>query len=447
MEREKIDELIGLLSEKRFKELKDELITYNEADIAIFFESIDSLKAVAVFRLLPKDIAAETFSFFSVEMQNHMIESMTNIEITEIVDRLYIDDAVDMLEELPANVVSRVMANISGKKRSIINQYLQYPKDSAGSIMTAEYLNVTLEDTVGKAIQMIRDLGMTRESIYSVYITDEKMFLEGFVSVRSLLLNEDDVKLKELIEEDVIYVRTDDDQEYVARQFAKYGFLALPVVDKEGRLVGLVTVDDAIDVLEEEATEDFEKMAAMTPSEKPYLKTSVFALAKNRLTWLLFLMLSASFTGLIINSYEHFLLGISGISAFVPMLTGSGGNAGAQASTVEIRSMAIGEVDLHDYPKVLVKEIGVGFIVGAGLAIVNFIRVIIFHPGQYMVSLTVSLALMATIIISKLVGCTLPMVAKKLNLDPTIMAAPLLTTVVDSMSLLVYVYFVKSILY
>ena len=446
MERVFFDELLDLLKQKKLRELKEELVTFNEADIAIFIEEIEEVEAVAVFRILPKTIAAETFAYFSPEMQNHIIGAITNVELTEIVDKLYIDDVVDMLEELPANVVKKVMMNVPSERREIINQYLQYPEDSAGSIMTAEYIDIKMKNTVGSAINLIRKKGLDSESIYTVYITGIHRKLIGFVSVRTLLVNDDDTKIEDLIEEDVIYVNTTDDQEFVARQFAKYGFLSLPVVDNERRLVGIVTIDDAVEVLEEEATEDFELMAAMTPSEKPYLKTSIFDIAKNRFTWLVVLMLSATITGFIIDKFEGMLVAISGAMAFVPMLTGAGGNAGAQSSTMIIRGLSIGEVDINDYKKIFLKELGVSVIVGIALAIVNFIRIYIFRPNDGMLALTVSLSLFVTIMIAKSVGGLLPLGAKKLNLDPAIMASPLITTIVDTLSLLVYFFFVKSIL-
>lgn len=446
MEKVFFDELIDLLKQKKLRELKEELVTFNEADIAIFIEEIEEVEAVAVFRILPKNVAAETFAYFSPEMQNHIISAITNVELTEIVDKLYIDDVVDMLEELPANVVKKVMMNVPSQRREIINQYLQYPEDSAGSIMTAEFIDIKMKNTVGSAINLIRKKGINSESIYTVYITDVHRKLIGFVSVRTLLVNHDDTKIEDLIEEDVIFVNTTDDQEFVARQFAKYGFLSLPVVDNERRLVGIVTIDDAVEVLEEEATEDFELMAAMTPSEKPYLKSSIFDIAKNRFTWLVVLMLSATITGFIIDKFEGMLVAVSGAMAFVPMLTGAGGNAGAQSSTMIIRGLSIGEVEISDYKKIFLKELGVSVIVGIALSIVNFIRIYAFRPNEAMLALTVSLSLFVTIMIAKSVGGLLPLGAKKLNLDPAIMASPLITTIVDTLSLLVYFFFVKSIL-
>lgn len=446
MKREEFKMLSELFEEKKLRELKEELITFNEADIAIFIEELDPLEAITVFRILPKDIAAETFSYFSSEMQNHIIDAMTNVELTEIVDKLYIDDIVDMLEELPAVVVSKIMKNIPHTKRGVVNQFLKYPKDSAGSIMTAEYIDVKMEATVGDAIAKIRRKGISSESIYTVYIINEKRTLEGFVSVRTLLMNPDDKLIKDLIEEDVIYVYTTDDKEDVARKIKKYGFLSLPVVDHEKRLVGIVTIDDAVDVLEEEATEDFEKMAAMAPSDKPYLKTSIFTIAKNRFAWLLILMLSATLTGAIIDKYEPILYAVVGLISFVPMLTDSGGNAGSQSSTMVIRSLALGEITTNDYMQVFFKELGVSLIVGFVMALINFLRIYLLGIGTPMVAFTVSLTLMATIIMAKVIGGLLPIVAEKIKIDPTLMAAPLISTIVDSLSLLVYCAFVKVFL-
>lgn len=440
------DELMELLREKKLRKLKDELITFNEADIALFIEDLSDLEAVAVFRILPKNIAAETFAYFSREVQNNIIGSMTNTEITEIVDDLYIDDVVDMLEELPANVVKKIMKNVPTERRCIINQYLQYPEYSAGSIMTAEFIDIKMKNTVGTAIKHIRNKALDSESVYTLYITDTWRRLVGFVSVRTLLVNDDNTKLEDLIEEDVIYVTTTDDQEYVARQFAKYGFLSLPVVDQEKRLVGIVTIDDAVDVLDEEATEDFEKMAAMAPSDKPYIKSSIWELSKNRLTWLVFLMLSGTISGMILLKFEGALEALSGAAAFIPMLMGAGGNAGSQSSTMIIRGLSIGEIETKDYIKVFFKEFGVAVLVGIALAIVNFVRIIIIKPGQTMLAFTVSLSLVFTIMIAKSVGGLLPLAAKKLNLDPALMAAPLITTIVDALALLVYFFFVETIL-
>lgn len=436
--------LLDLFEKKNMKLLRDELITYNEADIADFLEEMGPIERLAIFRVLPKDIASEVFAFLEFEAQESLLGDMTNVELTEIVDKLYIDDMVDMLEELPATIVKKVMKGVRPERRNIINQYLQYPEDSAGSIMTAEFIDVKKSMTVGQALERIRTRANS-ETIYTLYITDAQRKLLGFLSARSILLNKNDVVIEDLMEEDVIFVHTSDDQEEVAAIFAKYDFLALPVVDNEQRLVGVVTVDDVIDVIKEETTEDIERMAAIAPSDKPYLKSSIFELAKNRFVWLIVLLLTATVTGAIINKFEDTLTAVTGVIAFLPMLTGAGGNAGSQASTMVIRGLSLDEIDISDYYKVFLKELGVSVLVGIGLSVVNFFR-IYFMEGNPKIAATVSLSLIFTIVIAKSTGGLLPIVAKKLNLDPTVMAAPLIATIVDTLSLLIYVFFVSLIL-
>lgn len=445
MNDKKLKELLHLLESKRIKELRDELLKFEQADIADFLEKMGKIESLAIFRILPKDIAAEVFAHFDVDDQERLLNAMTNVELTDIVDKLYIDDVVDMLEELPASVIKKVMREINPEKRKIINQYLQYPEESAGSIMTAEFIDIKKSMKVGEAIQKIRTKGMTSETIYTLYITDAKRRLEGFISIRTLLMNEEDVIIEDLMEEDVIFVHTTDDQEDVAKLFSKYGFLAIPVVDNEQRLVGIVTVDDAVDVMMEEATEDFELMSAMTPSERPYLKSSAFEIAKNRFSWLLILLITATFTGFILTRYEDMLTAVTGIIAFVPMLTGAGGNAGAQSSTMIIRGLALGEIEIKDYGKIFTKELGAGILIGIGLSSINFLRIWIFG-GQPLVALAVSASLFFTIILAKSIGGLLPIGAQALKLDPAVMAAPLITTIVDTVSLLIYVFFVSILL-
>ncbi|MFM1581930.1 magnesium transporter [Helcococcus bovis] len=445
MEKDNREFLLNLLKEKNAKQLREELMKYNEADIAEFIEEIDEVQTLAVFRILPKDIASEVFAYFDPDMKLYLLNLMTNVELTEIVDDLYIDDFVDMLEELPANIVKRVMKDINPEKRNIINQYLQYPEESAGSIMTAEFIDIKKSMTVGQTLERIRKVGMKSETVYTLYITDESRKLEGYLSIRTILKNDESVVVETLMEEDVIYANTFDDQEDIAKLFKKYGFLAIPVVDNEKRLVGVVTFDDAVDVMQEESTEDFELMAAMTPSEKPYLKSSVLEIAKNRFVWLIILLLTATITGSIISKYEQILTAVTGVIAFLPMIIGTGGNAGSQSSTIVIRGLSIGEIEIKDYPRVFVKELGVSLIVGIGLALFNYIRIIIFG-GSADIALTVSLTLVFTILIAKSVGGLLPIIAQKLNMDPAVMAAPLITTIVDTLSLIIYVIFVSLIL-
>lgn len=445
MENNNLNILLDLLKNKKMGILREELLKFNEADIAEFLEDIDDVETLAVFRILPKDIAAEVFAYFDSDMQLNILNLMTNSELTEIVDKLYIDDFVDMIEELPANVVKKVMKEVSSEKRNLVNQYLQYPEDSAGSIMTAEYIDIKKSMSVGQVLEKIRRVGMKSETIYTLYITDNKRKLEGYLSIRTILMSSEEKLVSELMQEDVIFVNTFDDQEDVAKLFSKYGFLALPVVDNEKRLVGVVTFDDAVDVMQEESTEDFEIMAAMTPSEKPYLKSSILEISKNRFVWLIILLLTATITGSIITKFEQMLTAVSGVIAFLPMIIGTGGNAGAQSSTIVIRGLSLGEIEIEDYIKVFFKELGVSLIVGFGLSVFNYLRMIIFGSSKEM-ALTVSLTLIFTIIIAKTVGGLLPIGAQKLKLDPAVMAAPLITTVVDTLSLIIYIVFVSIIL-
>lgn len=445
MEREKIDFLLNLLLEKKGKELREELLKFNEADIAEFIEEIDEVETLAVFRLLPKDVAVDVFAEFDSDKQGELLNLMTNIELTEIVDNLYIDDFVDMLEELPANIVKKIMKDVDPEKRNIINQYLQYPEDSAGSIMTAEFIDIKKHMTVGQALNKIRRVGMNSETVFTIYITDASRRLEGYLSIRALLVNDEDKTIESLMDEDVIFVHTHDDQEVVAKIFSRYGFLALPVVDNESRLVGVVTFDDAVDVIQEENTEDFELMAAMAPSEKPYMKSSAWEIAKNRFGWLIVLLLTAILTSSIITKYEEILTSFTGVIAFLPMIIGTGGNAGSQSSTIIIRGLSLGEIKISDYYRVIIKELGVSMIVGLGLAIVNYFRIVLFG-GSSSMALTISLTLFFTIMLAKTVGGILPIIAEKLKMDPAIMAAPLITTIVDTLSLMIYVVFVSIIL-
>ena len=430
--------LFDLVSRKQFRQLKDELCEMNEFDIASFLEELDSEKQIIIFRMLPKELASDVFACLEVETQEHIINSITDKELAYIIEELYVDDAVDMLEELPATVVKRVLQNAAPSTRLQINEFLKYPENSAGSIMTAEYIGLKKSMTVQEAFAYIRKHGYDKETIYTCYVMDAKRMLEGVVTVKALLMTDYEVKIEDIMDTNVIKAVTTDDKEEIADLFNKYDLLSLPVVDHENRLVGIVTIDDAVDVMEEEATEDFEKMAAMLPSEKPYLKTSVVELAKNRITWLLVLMLSSMLTGGILTKYEKAFEVMPLLVSFVPMLTDTGGNAGSQSSTMIIRGMTIGEIASSDIFKVVWKETRVSFIVGLILGLVNFIRLIIQYPGQPLVALTVVLALFATVFLAKVIGGILPILAKRLKLDPAIMAAPLITTIVDAVSLVIY---------
>ena len=430
--------LFDLVSRKQFRQLKDELCDMNEFDIASFLEELDSEKQIIVFRMLPKELASDVFACFEIETQSHIINSITDKELAYIIEELYVDDAVDMLEELPATVVKRVLQNAAPSTRLQINEFLKYPENSAGSIMTAEYIGLKKNMTVQEAFAYIRKHGYDKETIYTCYVMDAKRMLEGVVTVKDLLMNDYEVKIEDIMDTNVIKAVTTDDKEEIADLFNKYDLLSLPVVDHENRLVGIVTIDDAVDVMEEEATEDFEKMAAMLPSEKPYLKTGVLELAKNRITWLLVLMISSMLTGGILTKYEKAFEALPLLVSFVPMLTDTGGNAGSQSSTMIIRGMTIGEIASSDILKVIWKETRVSVIVGLILGAVNFIRLIFQYPGQPLVALTVVLALFATVLVAKVIGGMLPIIAKRLKLDPAIMAAPLITTIVDAVSLVIY---------
>ncbi len=430
--------LLQLAEEKKFRQLKDIMMEMNEVDIAAFMEELDPEKTVVVFRILPKELATDVFACLPVEKQQHIITSITDREVGTIIEDLYVDDAVDMLEELPAIIVKRVLQNAKPETRALINQFLKYPDNSAGSIMTAEYVGLKKGMTVKQAFDYIRRHGVDKETIYTCYVMNETRYLEGVVTVRDLLMNDYETVIGDIMDTHVIKAVTTDDQEEVADCFQKYGLLNLPVVDHENRLVGIVTVDDIVDVIEQEATEDFEKMAAMSPSEKPYLKTGVFQLARNRIFWLLVLMISSMITGGILAKYEDAFAILPLLVTFIPMLTDTGGNAGSQSSTLIIRGMAVGEIEPSDFLKVMWKELRVGAIVGVMLGAVNFVRLVLMYPGQMMMCLTVVLSLFATVLLAKTIGCILPLAAKVLRLDPAIMAAPLITTIVDAFSLVIY---------
>lgn len=430
--------LTELLESRQFRKLRETMAEMNEVDIAEFIEEQEPEKKVLVYRMLPKELAADVFSFLEVEDQEHIINSITDYELGKIVEDLYVDDAVDMLEELPAIVVKRVLQNATPQTRALINQFLQYPENSAGSIMTAEYIGLKRNMTVEQAFAYIRENGVDKETIYTCFVTDSKRRLQGVVTVKDLLMNPYNTIIKDIMDENIIYAVTTDDREAVVETFNKYDLLCLPVVDHEDRLVGIVTVDDAVEVMEQEATEDFEKMAAMLPSEKPYLKTGVLELAKNRIPWLIILMFTSMLTGAILVNYENALQVVPLLVSFVPMLMDTSGNCGNQSSTMIIRGMAVGDIELRDILRVMWKEFRVGIICGVVLAAANFVRLMLQYPGQTMMCLTVVLSLVLTVILAKTVGCVLPMLAKRLRLDPAIMAAPLITTIVDACSLVIY---------
>ena len=437
-EEERNEALLELVRSKKFRTLRQVLSEMNEVDVAAFIEELDPEKTVVVFRMLPKELASDVFACLELDKQQHIVSSITDKELTNIIEDLSVDDAVDMVEELPANIVKRVLQNATPETRSQINEFLKYPENSAGSIMTAEYIGLRKTMTVEDAFAYIRQHGVDKETIYTCYVMDNKRTLEGVVTVKDLLMNPYETLIEDIMDTRIIKARTTDDREDVVDLFNKYDLTTLPVVDTEDRLVGIITVDDAVDVMEEEATEDFEKMAAMMPSEKPYLKTGVFEMAKHRILWLMILMISATVTGGILAKYEEAFAMLPILVTFVPQLMDTGGNAGSQASTMIIRGMAVGDIDLGDVAKVLWKEIRVGFVCGLTLAAINLVRILIFNPGQFKVALVVVFSMFVTVIIAKCIGCLLPMTAQRLGIDPAIMASPLITTLVDAVSLTVY---------
>ena len=430
------DIFIKLLAQREFKAVRSILDVMNEVDIASLLSTLSDKELALAFRLIPKDKAAEVFSNMDTSMQTYLVTMFTEKELKELLDDLYMDDTVDMLEELPANLVKRILATVSASDRSMINQLLNYPEDSAGSIMPTEYVDLREEMTVGQAMAHIKKTGIHKETIYTCYITERRK-LVGIVSAKDLMTTDDDVPIKDLMETEIISVYTHADQEQVAQLFTKYDLLALPVIDQDGRMVGIVTFDDAMDVMVDEATEDITKMAAINPSEKTYFETSVLQHAKNRIPWLLILMFTSIITGTIITRYENAFAAIPLLVSFIPMLMDTGGNCGSQSATLIIRGIALDEIRFTDLFKVMFKEFRISLIVGAFLAVANGVRIFIqYHnPG---LAVVIACSLMGTVIMAKLVGCILPLLAKKVNLDPAIMASPLITTLVDTFSILIY---------
>ncbi len=427
------------LKQGAYLALRNALNEQNPADVAEFLEELPAEKQLFLFRLLTKDIAAEAFSYLDNDTQEMLFTSITDNEVRNIVDNMYLDDTVDFLEEAPANLVNKVLRNTDNKTRQLINRFLHYPENSAGSLMTVEYVYLYKEMTAKRAMEIIRHTGLDKETIYTCYVIDDKKHLVGVLPLRTLLLAEESITIDTLMEEDVISVATLDDQEEAAHLFRKYNFMALPVVDGENRLVGIITVDDIVDVIDEETTEDMEKMAALLPSDEEYLKTPVVKLAKNRIVWLCILMVSGTLSSFIIGMYQGILDEAVVLSTFIPILTGTGGNAGSQASAMIIRGMALGEVRPKDIFRVLGKEVQVGLICGALLAALNFCKQTIFSPStDIMVDLTVSVSMGLVVVVAKAMGCMLPIFAKVCRLDPAIMAGPLITTVVDAVALLIF---------
>ena len=432
------EKVLELIEEKKFSLLKEELNEMIPVDIAELIDELDKKNSIIVFRLLSKDHAAEVFSYLSSAQQKDIVGAIHETKLKEILEELYFDDMIDFLEEMPANVVKKILKVSTEEERKLINQFLNYPETSAGSLMTIEYVDLKKEMSVKEALAHIRKTGLDKETIYTCYVLNEKRKLEGIVSLRKLVLMDDELLISDIMNEDVITTQTLDDQEEIASLFKKYDLITLPVVDKESRLVGIITIDDIVDVIEQENTEDFQKMAAMEPTDEEYLESGIFSLARKRIMWLLILMVSATFTGAIISKFEDVLSTVVILATFIPMLMDTAGNAGSQSSTLVIRGMALGEIEIADYLKVFWKELRVSGLVGLGLGIINFIRMLILTAAGIKIAFTVSFTLIITIVLAKVVGGTLPIAAKKFKLDPAIMAGPLITTIVDALALVVY---------
>lgn len=430
--------IMNLVKENKYAEVKTYLMQMNVVDIAQFLEDLEVEQMLVLFRLLPKEIAADVFAYMSYEQQEYIIEAITDSEISSIVNDLFLDDTVDLLEEMPSNIVKKILKNTNKETRESINQLLKYPENSAGSLMTIEYVDLKKEMSVAQAIGHIKKTGLDKETINTCYVIDGNRKLEGIVSLRKLILHESEVLIKDMMNTKIIAIDTGMDQEEIADLFKKYDLLAMPVVDKENRLVGIITIDDIVDIIEQENTEDMQKMAAMQPSEEEYLKTNVFTLAKHRVIWLLVLMISATFTGNIIKQFEEVIQSVVVLAAFIPMLMDTGGNAGSQSATLVIRGIALNEIELGDIFKVLWKEFRVSVIVGLILSVVNFLRIYFFEKTDLKISITVCVSLFFTVVLAKIVGGVLPIIAKRLKLDPAIMASPLITTIVDAVALFTY---------
>jgi len=433
-----VNEILELLEGKQYTVLRQRLSEMNEADVAAILEELKEQEMLKVFRILPKDIAADVFSYMEVDSQQYIITSLSEKDAAGIIDNLMADDATDLLEEMPANIVKKLLAAASPDTRRDINNLLRYPEDSAGSIMTVEFVDLKENLTVEQAIQRIRNVGVDSETINICYVLDSRRTLLGTVALRYLLLSQPDEIIGDIMNENVISLTTLMDQEEVAHQFKKYDFTSMPVVDNENRLVGIITVDDVVDIMEQEAQEDIEKMAAIVPTDKPYMRMGVFETWKVRIPWLMLLMLSATFTGMIISSFEEALSVYVILTAFIPMLMGTAGNAGGQSSVTIIRGLSLEELEFGDMPKVMLKEFNVSLLCGLTLAVANFVKLLVFDKTGVPVALVVSLTLLAVVVIAKLVGCTLPMFAKKIGFDPAVMASPFITTIVDAISLLIY---------
>lgn len=440
------EKILELLEGRGFSQAAALLKDMNPADVAQVLGELPEQKMPVAFRLCPKELAADAFAYMPPDAQEILVRGFSDKELEEVMEQLFVDDAVDMLEEMPANVIKRVLRHVDADTRKMINQMLNYPKDSAGSIMTMEYVDLKRSMTVEQAFQRIRRTGVEKETIYTCYVTDSRRKLLGIVTVKDLLLAQNDQILRDIMETNVKFVHTHTDQEEAARQLSRYDFLALPVVDGEQRLVGIVTVDDAMDVIQEEATEDIEKMAAMAPSDRPYMRTGIWETWRHRVPWLLFLMISATFTSGIISAYEGALAASVVLTGFIPMLMDTGGNSGGQSSATIIRGLSLGEIQYRDVPRVLLKECAVALLNGGTLAVANFAKLMLFDRVGLLVSAVVCTTLLAVVLAANLVGSSLPVLAKRLGFDPAVMASPLITTIVDAIALTVYFNIAKLIL-
>jgi len=444
-----LEQIAELCTNGEISALRELLCELNVVDVAQLFEELESKHRLRSFRVLPKDVSAEVFAYLEAETQAELVRSITDSELERLLDEMFLDDTVDFLEEVPASVVTRVLAHSDPETRKLINKFLNYPDDCAGSLMTIEMVHLRTSLTAAEAIEKIRKTGVDKETVYTCYCIDKEHHLLGSIPLLSLLLCDKDTLVGDIMEEDaqLISVNTHDDREYVADIVKKYDLLSVPVVDRENRLVGIITVDDIVDVIEEETTEDFEKMALLAPSDDEYLKTGVFKLSKNRILWLLILMISGTFTGKIIEGYEELLAGFIALTASMPMLMGTGGNAGSQVSTLIIRGLAVGEIEIKDYFKIIFKELRVATICGAVLAVANILRMYLFSPGAtFDEIIVVSLAMLCAIIVAKLIGCSLPIFAKIVKLDPALMAGPMIATLVDIVTLVIYFGLAKAFL-
>ncbi len=440
------EKILELLEGRSFSEAAALLKDMNPADVAQVLEELPESKMPLAFRLCPKELAADAFAYMDADAQEILVRGFSDKELEEVMEQLFLDDTVDMLEEMPANVIKRVLRHVDADTRKMINQVLNYPKDSAGSIMTMEYVDLKRSMTVEQAFERIRRTGVEKETVYTCYVTDSRRKLEGIVTVKDLLLSPKETAIRDIMETNIKFVTTHTDQEEAAQALSKYDFLALPVVDGEDRLVGIVTVDDAIDVIQEEATEDIEKMAAMAPSDKPYMKTNVLDTWKKRVPWLLFLMISATFTSMIIHSFEDALAASVVLTGFIPMLMDTGGNSGSQSSITIIRGLSLGEIRYADVPRILLKESSVAILCGCTLAVANFVKLMVIDRVTLLVAGVVCLTLVMVVLVANIVGSTLPILADRLGLDPTVMASPFITTIVDAVSLVIYFNIAKLLL-